>query len=140
MEKVSESYIKIYGNVLFHLLFLLITIYQEQYLGLLSQYKDQFFISETQIICELIKPANLSVMVRESVTVIKEDKEEIKEKTKELVLMNKGLSVFDCLCMAYALLDGYCLVTDDKILQKKCVSLGIEFKTSKQIIDEFLRR
>ena len=41
--------------------------------------------------------------------------------------------------MAYSILDGYCLITDDKALQKKCAIHGIEVKTSKEIIDEFLK-
>lgn len=118
----------------------LITVYQDQYLGILSQYKNQFFISETQIKGELIKPDDLAIMVRQSVSVIEEDRDEIKNKTRELSLLYETLSVYDCLCMAYSILDGYCLITDDKALQKKCVINGIDFKTSEQIIDDFFKR
>ena len=116
----------------------LITFYQDGNLGALSQYKDQFFISETQIVAELLEPKDLAIVVRKSITVIKEDKNTIKDKTKEFSSMYIGLSMYDCLCMAYALLDNYCLITDDKTLQKKCMLHDIEFKTSKDIIDEFL--
>ena len=116
----------------------LITFYQENKLGLLSQYKEQFFISKTQIKGELIKPPGLVLMVRKSITVIDEDRDEIKEKTKEFVSKYETLSFYDCLCMAYAFIDGYCLVTDDKALQKKCAIQNIEIKTSKDIEDEFI--
>ena len=116
----------------------LITFYQEKYLGSLSQYKDQFFISETQIKGELIKPADLAIVVRKSISVIEEDRDEIKTKTNEFASLYEALSIYDCLCLAYAFLDGYCLITDDKTLQKKCILNNIEVKTSKDIVEEFL--
>lgn len=116
----------------------LITFYQEKYLGSLSQYKDQFFISETQIKGELIKPSDIAIMVRKSISVIEEDRDEIKIKTNEFASMYEALSIYDCLCLAYAFLDGYCLITDDKTLQKKCILNNIEVKTSKDIVEEFL--
>ena len=116
----------------------LITFYQEKYLGSLSQYKDQFFISETQIKGELIKPSDIAIMVRKSISVIEEDRDEIKVKTNEFASLYETLSIYDCLCLAYAFLDGYCLITDDKTLQKKCILNNIEVKTSKDIVEEFL--
>ena len=116
----------------------LITIYQEGKLGSLSQYKDQFFISETQIRGELIKPNNLPRLVRKSISVIADDRVEIIEKTAELSTLYKTLSYYDCLCMAYSMLDGYCLITDDKALIKKCALNKIETKSSKDIEIEFL--
>ena len=116
----------------------LITFYQEKYLGSLSQYKDQFFISETQIKGELIKPSDIAIMVRKSISVIEEDRDEIKIKTNEFASLYEALSIYDCLCLAYAFLDGYCLITDDKTLQKKCILNNIEVKTSKDIVEEFL--
>lgn len=117
----------------------LITFYQEGYLGFLSQYKTQFFISKTQIKGELIKPSDLATIVRKNITVIEEDRDDIKDKTIEFSLLYGTLSTYDCLCMAYSILDGYCLITDDKAFQKKCAIHGIEIKTSKEIIDEFLK-
>lgn len=116
----------------------LITFYQNGKLVSLSQYKDQFYISETQIKGELIKPDDLATIVRKSVSVIDADRNEIKEKTKEFVELYDSLSFYDCLCMAYSLLDGYCLITDDKALRKKCAIHNIEIKSSKEIEDEFL--
>lgn len=116
----------------------LITFYQEKYLGSLSQYKDQFFISETQIKGELIKPSDIAIVVRKSISVIEEDRDEIKIKTNEFASLYEALSIYDCLCLAYAFLDGYCLITDDKTLQKKCILNNIEVKTSKDIVEEFL--
>ena len=116
----------------------LITFYQEKYLGPLSQYKDQFFISETQIKGELIKPSDIAIVVRKSISVIEEDRDEIKIKTNEFASLYEALSIYDCLCLAYAFLDGYCLITDDKTLQKKCILNNIEVKTSKDIVEEFL--
>ena len=116
----------------------LITFYQEKYLGSLSQYKDQFFISETQIKGELIKPSDIAIAVRKSISVIEEDRDEIKIKTNEFASLYEALSIYDCLCLAYAFLDGYCLITDDKTLQKKCILNNIEVKTSKDIVEEFL--
>ena len=116
----------------------LITFYQDGYLGSLSQYKGQFFISKTQIEGELIKPSDLATMVRKNITVIEEDRDDIKDKTNEFSLLYETLSIYDCLCMAYALLDGYCLITDDKALQKKCVLNNIEVKTSKDIVEIFV--
>ena len=115
----------------------LITYYQDGLLGSLSQYKGYFYISETQINGELLYPNELGPLVRQSITVILEDREEIIEKTKELTSSQSRLSRFDCLSLAYAILDGYCLVTDDKALIKKCNSFGVEVKTSKQIKEEF---
>ena len=66
------------------------------------------------------------------------DKDEIKAKTIEFTLKYESLSTYDCLCMAYAFIDGYCLITDDKTLQKKCVMNNIEIKTSEDIVEEFL--
>ena len=116
----------------------LITFFQDGKLGSLSQYKDQFYISETQLKGELIKPEELSLIVRKSISVITEDREEIKNKTKEFVSLYETLSFYDCLCMAYACLDDYCLITDDKALQKKCAIHSIEVKTSRDVEDEFL--
>ena len=116
----------------------LISFFQDGKLGSLSQYKDQFYISETQLKGELIKPEELSSIVRKSISVISEDREEIKIKTKEFVSLNETLSFYDCLCMAYAYIDGYCLITDDKALQKKCAIHTIEVKTSRDVEDEFL--
>ena len=116
----------------------LITFYQDGKLGSLSQYIDLFFISETQIKGELIKPDDLSRVVRKSVSIIVEDREEITNKTKEFVSLYETLSFYDCLCMAYAYLDNYCLITDDKALVKKCSLHNIETKTSKTIEDEFI--
>ncbi len=116
----------------------LITFYQEKYLGSLSQYKDQFFISETQIKGELIKPSDIAIVVRKSISVIEEDRDEIKIKTNEFASLYEALYIYDCLCLAYAFLDGYCLITDDKTLQKKCILNNIEVKTSKDIVEEFL--
>ena len=116
----------------------LITFYQDGKLASLSQYKDQFYISETQIKGELIRPDDLATIVRQSVSVIETDRDEIKEKTKEFAELYEALSFYDCLCMAYSSLDGYCLITDDKTLKKKCAIHNIETKTSKDIEDEFL--
>ena len=114
----------------------LITFYQDGNLSRLSQYKDQFHISETQIKDELIKPDDLAIAVRKAVTVI-QDRDEIKNKTNELVKLYDNLSRYDCLCMAFAILDGYCLVTDDKALIKKCYKNNIEIKTSNDILRDF---
>ena len=117
----------------------LITFYQYNNLESLAQYKDQFFISETQISEELKEPNELPIMVRRFVTVISEDRTEILEKTDEFASLYSSLSIFDCLCMAYSKLDGYCLITDDKALQKKCALNNIEVKTSNDIVNEFLK-
>lgn len=115
----------------------LINLYQDECLDVLSQYKDQFYISETQIKDELTRPVELAQMARKSVTVIKEDRDEIIFKAKELNELYQGLSLYDCLCMSYCLLDGYSLVTDDKALIKKCNVNNIITKTSRQIEIEF---
>ena len=116
----------------------LITFYQNGKLLSLSRYKDQFYISETQISGELIKPDDLADVVRRSVSVINVDRDEIVKKTEEFVSLYTNLSFYDCLCMAYSLLDGYCLITDDNALRKKCSIHNIETKSSKDIEDEFL--
>lgn len=116
----------------------LITFYQDGKLGALAQYKNQFFISETQIKGELIKPAALALAVRKSINIICEDSENIIERTKYFVSLYETLSFYDCLCMAYAFEDGYCLITDDKALQKKCAIHKIETKSSEDIENEFL--
>ena len=123
----------LYGDSCF-----LITFFQDGKLSSLSQYKGQFFISETQIKGELIKPDRLAAAVRESVIVIPDDRVEIREKTAEFASSYGTLSFYDCLCMAYAFLDGYCLITDDKALRKKCAIHDIETKSSKEIEDEYL--
>ena len=115
----------------------LITMFQEGKLDNLSQYKEQFFVAETQIQGELMKPKELSLKVRKSITVIVNDREEIVEKTSELYKNNQTLSKYDCLCMAYSLIDGYCLITNDKALIKKCRSLSIAVKTAEDILKEF---
>ena len=115
----------------------LITMFQEGRLNSLSQYKKQFFVAETQIQGELIKPRELSLKVRESISVIVNDREEIVEKTSELYNYNQTLSKYDCLCMAYSLIDGYCLITNDKALIKKCRNLNITVKTAEEILKEF---
>ena len=117
---------------------LLISLHQVKKLELLSRYKNQFFISKTQIFGELIKPDDLASKVIESISVIENDRDEIILKTKEFISLYKTLSFYDCLCMAYAFLDGYCLITDDKALIKKCKIHHIEVKTSNEIIKEFL--
>lgn len=114
----------------------LITTYQEKYLGSLSQYKVQFFISNTQITEELIRPANLAIEVRKAITII-EDTEDIRIKTIELVNKHCGLSKIDCLSLAFAIVDGYCLVTDDKHLTKIAKCYGVVVKSSIDIINDF---
>ena len=114
----------------------LITFYQDGNLSRLSQYKEYFHISETQLKDELIKPDDLPDMVRKSVKVIK-DRDEIKNKTNEFMALYSNLSRYDCLCMAFAILDGYCLVTDDTALIKKCNKNHIKTKTSNDILRDF---
>ena len=118
----------------------LITFYQGKCLESLSQYKDTFYISETQVKGELIKPDHLADVVRKTINIISNDREEIMTKTAEFVSLYESLSFYDCLCLAYAFLDGYCLITDDKTLQKKCSICGLEVKTSNDIKNEFLRQ
>ena len=115
----------------------IITEYQGKRLASLSQYKDQFYISETQIKNELIKPVELADLVRDSITPILEDRDTIMDKAKELFFLYEGLSIYDCLYMAYCILDGYCLITDDKALTKKCIKHNIMVKTSKEIEEEY---
>ena len=115
----------------------LISFFQSGKLEFLSQYKECFFISNSQIRGELIKPRELAPMVRKAVTVIMEDRDEIIEKAMEFNDLYSGLSIYDCLCMAYSLLDGYCLITDDKALRTKCIKYGIDLKTSAEIEAEF---
>lgn len=114
----------------------LITFYQDGNLYRLSRFKEQFHISKTQLKDELIKPDDLADSVRKSVTIIK-DRDEIKNKTNELIALYDNLSHYDCLCMAFAIIDGYCLVTDDKALIKKCNKNNIEIKTSNDILRDF---
>ena len=117
----------------------LITFFQDNCLEALSRYKDTFYISETQVSGELIKPDKLAKVVRKTINIIKEDREEIIVKTQELVSLYESLSFYDCLCLAYACLDGYCLITDDKTLQKKCLIHGIEVLTSEDIKNQFIK-
>ncbi len=114
----------------------LISCYQDGNLGCLSRFKEQFHISETQINDELIKPSDLADAVKKTVTVI-QDRDKIINKTNELVSLYDNLSRYDCLCMAFAILDGYCLITDNKALIKKCVKNSIETKSSNDILREF---
>ena len=114
----------------------LITSYQEKYLELLAQYKNQFFISNLQIKDELIKPKELADKVRKCLTVIEEN-EEIIAKANELLEINKALSFYDCLCLAFCIIDGYCLITDDKHLIKKSNDYNVQTKQTNEIIDEF---
>ena len=100
----------------------------------MSKYKDVFYISKTQVDCELIKPVELAIIVRECITVIEKDRDEIINKAKEFCDLYEMLSFFDCLCMAYSSLDNYCLITDDKALIKKCVLDNIETITSKDVL------
>ena len=116
----------------------LITFYQDGKLEYLSRYKEQFYISDTQINGELLKPSDLPFIVRKSLTIIEKDRAEIIEKTKEFITLYETLSYFDCLCMAYASIDDYCLATDDKALIKKCKINNIKTKTSKDIEIEFI--
>ena len=117
----------------------LITCFQEGYLDALSQYKDCFYISDSQIKYELIKPDNLASEVRKAVTVVFE-REEIILKALEFTNEYRMLSYFDCLSMAFSLLDGYCLVTDDKNLIKKCNLNNIPTKTSIDIVEMFMNK
>ena len=116
----------------------LITFFQDNCLEALSRYKDTFYISETQVSGELVKPDELAKVVRKTINIIKEDREEIIAKTNELASLYESLSKYDCLCLAYACIDGYCLITDDKTLQKKCLLNGIEVFTSGEIKKQFL--
>ena len=115
------------------------TLYQETFFEQLSQYKDQFFISETQLGKEILYPEELPNIVRKTITVVQE-REEIAEKAKGLMALYHTLSSFDCLCMAFCLLDGYCLITDDKALIKKCDVHQIQTVTSEAIIETFIKK
>ena len=112
----------------------LISFYQNGNLESLSKFKDHFFVSKTQIECELIKPLDLATAVKKSITVIEKDRDEIINKAKEICDLYETLSFFDCLCMAYSSLDNYCLLTDDKALIKKCALHNIETITSKDVL------
>lgn len=114
----------------------LITMYQTRYLDLLSQYKDQFFVSDSQIKAELIKPGDLASLVRKSLTVIF-DREEIWQKASELAKVHSPLSKYDCLALAFAIIDGYCLVTDDTALIKAATKYGVKTKMCAEINKEF---
>lgn len=116
----------------------LITFFQDNCLEALSRYKDTFYISETQVSGELVKPDDLAKVVRKTINIIKDDREEIIAKTNELASLYEALSIYDCLCLAYACLDGYCLITDDKTLQKKCLIHDVEVKTSEDIKRQFI--
>ena len=116
----------------------LITFFQDKCLESLSRYKDTFYISETQVKGELIKPDDLADVVRKTINIISNDREEIIAKTNELASLYESLSIYDCLCLAYACLDGYCLITDDKTLQKKCLIYDVEVFTSDDIKKQFL--
>ena len=118
----------------------LITFFQDNCLEALSQYKDTFYISETQVSGELIKPDELAKVVRKTINIIMEDREEIIAKTNELASLYESLSIYDCLCLAYACIDGYCLITDDKTLQKKCLIHHVEVITSDDVKNEFLKQ
>ena len=111
-------------------------MYQGKYLDSLSQYKKIFFISETQLVEELKYPEELPIAVRRSVTIV-ESRKEIIDMASELKRKYMPLSNYDCLCMAFALIDGYILITDDKTLIKKCCQNNISIKTSEEIIQEF---
>ena len=116
----------------------LITFFQDNCLEALSRYKNTFYISETQVSGELVKPDELAKVVRKTINIIKDDREEIIAKTNELASLYEALSIYDCLCLAYACLDGYCLITDDKTLQKKCLIHNVEVKTSEDIKRQFI--
>ena len=57
----------------------LISLFQEKCLEHLSQYKEQFFISETQLISEIKYPDKLIKQVKESITIIIESDEVIQK-------------------------------------------------------------
>lgn len=117
----------------------MITCYESKRLYLLSQYKNVFFVAKTQIEHELIKPLGISSAVKKAITLIEEDRDEILIKTIEFGERYRSLSYYDCLCMSYAFLDDYCLVTDDKILRKKCELQGIETISSEDILNKLLK-
>mgnify|MGYP003294164639 CR=1 FL=1 len=114
----------------------LITMYQKRCLDILSQYKEQFFIARSQIDAELLYPADLASLVEDSLTVI-EETFEIRKKGNELKTAHSRLSIYDCLGLAFAIIDGYCLVTDDINLQKAAVKYGVLVKGTLEIFEEF---
>ena len=114
----------------------LITLNQENYLKKLKKYKDQFFISKTQLDNEIIKPINLANTVKECVSVILEDTKII-ETTIQYKKQFSALSYYDCLCLSFGYWMDFCLVSDDACLIKKANILGIKIKKSKQIIELF---
>lgn len=114
----------------------LITAYQKRSLCILSQYKDQFFIARSQIDAELLYPLDLADIVRDSLTVI-EETFEIRKKGNELETLHPSLSKYDCLGLAFAIVDGYCLVTDDIQLKKVAAKYGVLIKASSEIFEEF---
>lgn len=115
----------------------LISAYQENFLDALSQYKSQFFTSNTQANSELLYPKALKEKVKLVVTIIELDREEIKIETENLKQKHKSLSTFDCLSLAYALLDGYILVTDDIHLIKAAGTYDVKTKTCAEISEDF---
>lgn len=115
----------------------LITFCQENFLGFLSQYKENFFVSDIQINDELLKPKGIAELVRKSITVIKATEDKI-ERANCLMQENYGLSFYDCLCLAFCIIDGYCLVTDDKHLYKRCVRYKVNVKNTDDIKKEFI--
>lgn len=114
----------------------LITAFQEGKLESLSKYKDRFYISKIHLDAEILRPPNLKEEVLKAVTVIAHRKEII-EKAIELYNRHQALSEFDGICLAFAILDGYCLITNDKNIIKCCHTYKVATKTFEDILFEF---
>lgn len=112
----------------------LITCYQKNYFAILSQHKNELFISHSQVEDELFKPSDLKDKVINSITIISENNNIIM-KALELKPRHKGLSYYDCLCLAFAMIDVYTLISDDKALVNSAKKYGINTVGCEEIIE-----
>ena len=116
-----------------------ISLYRDDRLTKLSQFKEYFHIADIQLEYELIYPNNIKEITRNSITV-DITTEDILNITNPIMERHRPLSRFDALALAFSIVKNYTLITDDIRLQKACEEYKVKHITTKEIVEIFIEK
>lgn len=117
----------------------IISLFKENKLEALSQYKDIFHIADLQLKYELLYPEGIKNATINSITV-DETTIDLLEAVIPIKQQHKSLSNFDALALVFCIKKNYCLVTNDIRLQKATTHYGVACVTKEYIDDLFINK
>lgn len=116
-----------------------ISLYNDNKLIKLSKYKEYFHIADIQLEYELIYPKDIKEITRNNITV-DITTEDILNITNPIMERHRPLSRFDALALAFSIVKGYILITDDIRLQKACEEYKVHYITTDELITTFIEK